>query len=348
MRIFKCPSCGAPVFFTNLVCGCGSPLVFRPAEQAFSASGRLCSNREAISCNWAAEDGRATCASCVQSAVVPDLTAAENSSHWATVEVAKRWVLANFARWDWFGSRDQGLRPIFHLLAEKTGEGLASVSMGHEDGTITINVSEADLAVRHQRRKALGESFRTMVGHIRHELAHFMFVRFSAEPGFLDDFRALFGDERSDYAAALASYYENGARGGWPVNYISAYASSHPHEDWAESFAHLLHLTDMIDSLLASAVTGPGLPPVGYDAYLERDAQQLIAYGAHVGLALNHVNRSMGLSDIYPFVHTPKICEKMAFIHERLRRGPKACEGAFNGPRVEAPPLSIGGATNRC
>lgn len=322
MRLFECPSCNGRVFFKNLACTCGTALVFKPVEYVFDAQSPYCANRDVIACNWAAETGKDLCSNCALSEVVPDLSSAQNVEHWAEVERTKRWVCSNLGRWGWFGPDDPRPKPVFHLLSENTGEGQVAVSMGHEDGTITINVSEADPAIRYQRRDALGEPFRTMMGHMRHELAHFMFERFSGDAGFLQRFRELFGDERADYAAALSNYYSNGVQQDWDSRYISTYASSHPHEDWAESFAHLLHLTDMIDSLTAFRLSGPELPPTDYDAYLETDADRLITYGARVGIALNHVNRSMGLSDIYPFVHTPVICEKMAFVHGCLVRGP--------------------------
>lgn len=192
--------------------------------------------------------------------------------------------------------------------------------MGHLEGVVTINVAEADPAIATARRENLDEPYRTMVGHFRHEIGHFMFERLSPREGFLDAFRALFGDERPDYGEALAAYHRCGPPQGWENACISAYAAAHPHEDWAESFAHLLHLTEIVDSAVSADVAGAAKVPQGYDPYLETDAEALLTAGATLGIALNHVNRSMGLSDIYPFVHTPRIREKLAFVHSWIRQ----------------------------
>jgi hypothetical protein len=105
----------------------------------------------------------------------------------------------------------------------------------------------------------------------------------------------------------------------WNDCHVTPYASSHPHEDWAETFAHLLHLTDITDSFAATGMNAPELPIIRYDAYGEKDAKRLIIAGAGLGIALNHVNRSMGLADIYPFVLTPAVREKLAFAHRYMR-----------------------------
>jgi hypothetical protein len=164
----------------------------------------------------------------------------------------------------------------------------------------------------------LGEPLRTMIGHFRHELGHFFFERFSEQADFPGAFRALFGDERADYAAALKKHYADGAPAGWQQSYISAYSSAHPHEDWAECFAHLLHLADIVDSFVASGLHSDTAPAPDYDPYAEPEADRLITFGADLGIALNHVNRSMGLADIYPFVLTPPIRQKLVFVHTSI------------------------------
>ncbi|WP_199223227.1 putative zinc-binding metallopeptidase [Oricola cellulosilytica] len=253
--------------------------------------------------------------------VIPDTFHGENRELWAEAEAAKRWVLANLARWGWFIGGDSGPKPVFHMLAEQGRGGTASVIMGHDDGLVTINVMEADPAQRAQRRQALGEKLRTMIGHFRHELGHFFFFkRFAPQQGFTDSFRALFGDERGDYDKALETHYSKGPPAGWDERHVTEYASSHPHEDWAESFAHVLHLTDIIDSFAAAGLSSPSLSGAGYDAYRETDPERLIFTGVELGIALNHVNRSMGLGDIYPFVVTPPIREKLGFVHTWLQK----------------------------
>jgi len=318
MRLFTCPECGSTLAFDNLTCGCGAAVFFDPAGQWFLTRAFPCKNRVEIGCNWAAQPGEALCHSCAMTEVIPDAFQNENRSLWAESERAKRWVLANLGRWGWFSPNDPGQKPVFHLMSEDTQAGEVEVIMGHELGVVTINVTEANPAESLHRRLELGESYRTMIGHYRHELAHFLFERLKHFPDFPDQFRAMFGDERFDYAAALERYYRYGAFTGWDQTYVTPYASSHPHEDWAESASHLLHLTDITDSFAAAGLVSPSLPGAGYDPYAETDAGKLITIGIELGIALNHVNRSMGINDIYPFVLTPAVRTKLMTIHRWL------------------------------
>ena len=317
MRIFQCPICGETLFFRNTSCSCGAEVGYDPDRAAFTTQFAPCANRPEIGCNWIAEgQGGRLCRACAMTEVIPDTFRAENLKHWAEAERAKRWVLANLARWGWFGPADLGPRPVFRLLAEHTSAGEVPVTMGHADGVVTINVTEADPAERVRRRIELGEPLRTMIGHYRHELGHFFFERLKADPAFLDAFRQTFGDERADYGEALKRHYAQGAPTDWQERHVSAYSSAHPHEDWAECFAHLLHLADITDSFVASGLRSPEAPGgPEYDPYAERDAEWLITVGAGLGIALNHINRSMGLPDIYPFVLTPPNRGKLAFVH---------------------------------
>ena len=319
MRIFSCPVCGRRLFFGNLACTCGASVAFDPEAASYVPLAAPCANRDLIGCDWVAEQPGGLCRSCIMTEVIPDTFHGENRWLWSRSEQAKRWVLASLARWGWFTDRDPGRRPVFHLLAESTATGSVPVSMGHAGGLVTINVTEADPTESVRRREALGEAARTMIGHFRHELAHFFFARLAGRDGFLDTFREAFGDERADYAKALDTYYRNGPAPGWEARHVTAYAASHPHEDWAESFAHLLHLTDITDSFLAAELRSASLPGPDYDPYAETDAVRLITAGAHLGLALNHVNRSMGLPDIYPFALTQAVRAKLALVHRWIR-----------------------------
>lgn len=321
MKIFTYPECSGPLFFENMVCSCGTSVAFDPSAGAFVAVATACANRDLISCNWSA-DGGELCRSCEMTTVRPDLAVTGNDALWSNAELAKRWVLACVMRWSWFSDRDSGPRPEFHMLAEATKDGQAEVVMGHDSGLVTLNLAEADPAERIRRRDQLGEPYRTMIGHTRHELAHFLFERLGRSSDFLNSFRSLFGNETEDYAQALAAYYESGPPAGWQESHITPYATAHPHEDWAESTAHTLHMTDIVDSFSAAGLSGSSLPGVGYDAYSETDPQRLIGYGVELGIALNHVNRSMGLSDLYPFVNSQRAREKLAFAHEWLSAGP--------------------------
>lgn len=328
MRIFTCPDCGDTLFFENIACSRGTEVAFDPDLADFVTDFAPCANRDRIGCNWIAEGETGLCRACAMTEVIPDASTPDNLALWADAERAKRWVLANLARWGWFTSADDGRRPVFKLLSEQTAAGDTAVSMGHADGIVTINVTEADAAERAKRRIELGEPLRTVIGHFRHELGHFFFERLAERPGFLDAFRAIFGDERADYGAALQRHYADGAPADWRRTHVSAYSSAHPHEDWAECFAHLLHLADIVDSFVAADLHSDVAPAADYDPYAERDADRLITFGAELGIALNHVNRSMGLADIYPFVLTPPIREKLAFVHGRMHAARPEAEAA--------------------
>lgn len=238
----------------------------------------------------------------------PDMAMPENADLWARAEAAKRWVLANLMRHGWFGPGDTGPSPIFDLLAEATRHGPSSTVMGHADGLITINVAEADPAEIVARRERMEEPYRTMIGHYRHELAHFLFLRLSAEdPGFVAAFRQLFGDESADYSAALERHYARDDDGTWRPSHISHYASAHPHEDWAETAAHALHLTDLLDSARALGFADAGT------------SNDLVG-AMDLGIALNHLNRSMGMEDLYPFVVSKAVRQKLDFASQALDR----------------------------
>lgn len=316
MQIFRCPACTAPVYFHNLACTCGQPVLFDPERQVMQSEGQPCVNRDDIGCNWLAEtDG--LCRSCAMTETVPDLREPDNLPMWNYSELSKRWVTANLGRWGWFTAADHGARPTFKMLSEKTLAGAENVTMGHADGLITINVTEASEAVLAKRQEDLGELYRTMTGHIRHEVAHFLFLRLAEDPGFLDGFRALFGDETADYGAALEAHYENPKPA--DDDHITSYATAHPHEDWAETIAHLLHLVDLIDSGAAAQLSLPdGLMP-GYDAYADPDTDTVISRAVDLSIAVNHVNRALDLADVYPFVLPDGVRRKFAFAHKHLR-----------------------------
>lgn len=323
MRLYACPACGGAVYFPNLACTCGQALAYDPAADAMRAAGDvgLCANRNAIGCNWQAAGGD-LCHACALTETVPDLSVAGNRGLWAEAEDAKRLVLAGLARWGWYAPSDQGAWPRFRLLSEKARHGNVPVVMGHADGLITINLAEADPAEREARRQGLGEPLRTMVGHFRHEIAHALFLRLEAKDGFTPAFRELMGDETADYGQAMDRHYNEGPPPDWAERHATAYASMHPHEDWAESAAHVMHLVDTTDSALAAGLSHSDLPPAGYDPYAERDSETAITYGVALGIATNHVNRSMGLDDLYPFVLSAAAREKLAFAHRWLSAGP--------------------------
>lgn len=318
MRVFPSPAADGTVFFDNLLSPGQVPLAYDPDQSAFVTGAPFCANRALIGCNWVASTPGGLCAACKLTALAPDTSLADTIPNWARTEAAKRWVLDNLRHWGWFGLADNGPHPVFHLLAE----GDTPVVMGHVDGVVTVSIAESDPVVGVIRREALDERYRTMVGHLRHEIAHMLWWRLSIRPDFLSDFRDIFGDERVDYGEALARHYDNGPPAGWQDSHLTAYASAHPHEDWAETAAHLLHLIDIVDSFTAVDLSAPDLPDWTWQAYAEPDTDRLLSAAAAVAIKINHVNRSMGLADLYPFVLSDTSRQKLAFVHRWLRQGP--------------------------
>ncbi len=322
MKIFHCPRCEAVLFFDNLVCTCGLAVSFSAPQQHFTSAHRFCANRETISCNWSCEPQAELCHSCQMTSVHPDLSVAGNAELWARAEAAKRHVLIGLMQWGWLTAGDTGPRPEFHMLAEATGSGSMDVTMGHAAGVVTINLAEADNAERVRRRETLGEPYRTVIGHFRHEIAHYLFDRLNGYTEFRDAFRAMFGDETRDYATALARHYENGSPPNWQETHVTAYASAHPHEDWAETSAHSMHLCDIVDSFLAAGLRKEGIPAIQTPPHHPRDPADMIETALKLGVALNHVNRAVGQPDIYPFVNSAVAREKLIFVLNWLRKGP--------------------------
>jgi hypothetical protein len=316
MFVFSNPVGAGMLWFNDLKTPEGTPVGYDPQARAFLPMPPFCINRERIGCNWIAPEEGKFCRACAMTALAPDPEIPNAIENWAETEAAKRWVIDNLGRWHWFRPEDPGARPVFHMLAD----GHTPAAMGHGDGVVTISVSEADPVVRVTRREALDEPYRTMIGHMRHEIAHMLWWRLSLRTDFLDAFRSVFGDERTDYQPALERHYRNGPPNDWRQRYLTTYASAHPHEDWAETTAHLLHLTDICDSV-AAGLGSSELPHPRWDPYAEADSGQLIRVAVSLVMGVNHINRSMGLSDIYPFVLSEIAQHKLAFVHDWLRRG---------------------------
>ena len=317
MKVFTNPVGSGNLWFHNLTTADGTPVAYDPQARAFLPMPPFCINRDIIGCNWIAPEEGAFCRSCAMTALAPAKEIPNSMTNWAETEASKRWVLDNLGRWHWFRPEDPGTRPVFHMLAD----GIALAGMGHSDGVVTISVSEADPVIRITRREALDEPYRTMIGHMRHEIAHMLWWRLSLREDFLTAFREMFGDERIDYKESLKKYYDHGPPKDWELFYLTSYASSHPHEDFAETGAHLLHLTDITDSFVATGMRTPEMPSLNWDPYSEPETSTLIDIAAALATRVNYVNRSMGLADIYPFALSQKAQKKLAFVHNWLRRG---------------------------
>ena len=195
------------------------------------------------------------------------------------------------------------------------------IMTGHDTGTITINIMEADDSVREKIRENMNESYRTLLGHFRHEVGHYYWDRFIARSNWLPLYRELFGDERVDYKESLQSYYQQGPRDGWMQDYITPYASAHPWEDWAESWAHYLHSIDILETASHHhvGIEGEGIAPYKGDIRIwikHQEFCQIADRLAGLMRILNELNRSLGQADPYPFELTPKVMEKLSFIHQ--------------------------------
>jgi len=329
MITFRC-ACGARCFFENTRClACHRELAFLPwagqmsAIEPTSPGGhrallddalvRKCSNySEQGVCNWLVrhETQGARCQACVLNRVVPDLSQAENRALWATMESAKRRLLYSLNR------LGLPVRP-----KDGDGGGLAfdikrdtpdeRVVTGHSDGLITLNLSEADPVSREETRVQLAERYRTPLGHFRHEIGHYYWDLLIDGSSWIGPYRALFGDERQDYAKALEAHYQRPLDSSWRGTFVSAYASSHPWEDWAETWAHLLHIVDTLDTAHEFGFASVS----GYDATSREHFARVIADWSELSLALNAMNRSMGQPDAYPFDIAQPVREKLTFVH---------------------------------
>ena len=335
MHQLQC-QCGQSVFSDNTQClNCGRVLGFNPfrgemlsldaqpdgrLQAADGSSWQLCANREQHQVCNGLVDGSAAgtlCAGCALNRTIPVLDRPENLRRWQKLEGAKRRMIAGLSRLGLdvrckINSHSAGMRFDFMEDQRSHPDVLETfVSTGHKNGVITINVVEADDVQRVQARELMGERYRTLLGHFRHEAGHFFYTELTQD---LAAFSQVFGDPSEDYDSALEAYYKNGPTADWGQHFISAYACSHPLEDWAECFAHYLHMQDALAT--ASAC---GLATISDSANL---SEQLQAWSA-LSMGLNEVSRSLGQRDAYPFIITDEIAQKLAFVHEAiLKAGP--------------------------
>jgi hypothetical protein len=273
------------------------------------------------------------CVACRHNVTIPTLTLGENQANWQKIELAKRGLFYSLLRFRLplltrTEDPEKGLGFAF-LADDPDAEGEeAHVLTGHAEGLITLNIAEASDPEREARRVALGEPFRTLLGHFRHEVAHYYWNVLVRDRGAFDDFRAVFGDERQDYGEALERHYAEGPGLGWEQRYISAYAASHPWEDFAETFAHYFHIVDALDTADAFGLrTNPDVETdaVGielrrtFDSYSSGTVDSLIRAWVPLTLAINSINRSMGQPDLYPFVLSEPVFEKLKYIHALIR-----------------------------
>jgi hypothetical protein len=332
MKALYC-SCGHRVFFDSMSCvACGAALGFDPqvlAMRSLDVAGagfwqaddgarfRLCANRHPWSiCNWlvAPKEETTLCRSCRLTELLPNLERLGNILLWGRMELAKRRLLYTLMTLGLPLAWGEGAGLRFRFLEDQRRNPDVFedfVTTGHAAGTITINLAEASDVERHQAREEMQERYRTPLGHLRHETGHYYFDWLLAEPGARERFRELFGDERTDYAAALQRHYAEGPPANWRAHFVSAYAAAHPHENWAESFAHFLHIVDMLETARTFRLARPGG---------EWPDEEWLSEWSELAVALNELNRSLGLEDAYPFVLTAEVYERLEFIRRRVAR----------------------------
>jgi hypothetical protein len=355
MKLFTCSTCGQALFFENTRCQkCGHQLAYIPelnvmsplesvpsrdrgspaepeafvalAKEAKNGRYRLCANYvQHDVCNWAipVEQERSFCLSCELNVDIPSPDGADTKLAWARLETAKRWLLYSLLG---LGlpidprspENEKGLGFSF-----KSSSADELVFTGHNEGLITINIAETDDPFREKTRQEMGEPYRTVLGHFRHEIGHYYWDLLIKDRGCLKPFRNLFGHETADYAEAQKRHYEGGPPADWRDRFVSAYASMHPWEDWAETFAHYLHIVDTLETarvyglaLRPKAASGAALPDMTARRLDFDDFDDLMTAWFSLTNALNSLNRSMGLRDLYPFVLSQPAIAKLRFIHE--------------------------------
>lgn len=353
-RAYRC-QCGHQTYFRNSQClGCGTPLGYLASSGSLvplqrgprkgtwqlygtrepgAAVYRRCANFELpAGCNWLVEagtarGGRGLCEACALNCTIPDLSEEGNRVLWTRMEKAKRRLVSQL----------MGLKlPVASKMDEDPEHGLACnflrsvpgrphVVTGHGDGIITINLDEADDPVRERIRQEMGEPYRTLLGHFRHEVGHYYWDRLVCDTAWHAPCRALFGDERVSYGQALKAHYRQGPPPDWRGRFVSSYASMHPWEDWAETWAHYMHVRDTLDTaasfgLQPGARASPAQPFTREDLWHPADPAGAAFLGLlHAWLettaVMNEMSAAMGHQDYYPFVLPRAAVAKLHFIH---------------------------------
>ncbi|AWN39308.1 zinc-binding metallopeptidase family protein [Methylobacterium durans] len=346
MKLFRCQSCGNILYFENQTCErCRHRLAYLPETGTLSAlepaggnawtplaipdrPSLFCTNAEHDACNWLVPPGSndAFCLACRHNGTIPDVADPANLLAWQQMEFAKHRLFYTLLRWNLplkTRAEDPEHGLVFHFLADPPAEG-PKVMTGHDNGVITIALVEANDAERETRRHAMGEPYRTLIGHFRHEVGHHYWDILVRDQAKLDACRAVFGDDSEDYEAALKRHYADGTPPDWQERYVSAYATTHPWEDFAETWAHYLHIVDTLEMASAFGLeVNPAVDTnreisakIDFDPYAAVSVQQIVDAWLPFVFAINSVNRAMGISDLYPFVLAPAVVRKLGFVHD--------------------------------
>ena len=343
MALFSCPHCARLLQLESRLCSrCRRTVAFDAESNAFFAldpssgrwmsagrqptDARLCDNGRLGVCNWLTRDPGGRCVSCARNRTIPDLTIRGVLGRWRKVEDAKRRAILGILRLGLPVVPAVPGDPVlaFDLLHDEAAEaGLPPVHLtGYLEGVVTINMIEADDTARDRIRGLMGEPYRTLVGHFRHELGHHFWRPLVDGRPPLADFRGVFGDERADYLMSAAAYYQAGAPEDWSDAFVSRYAAMHPWEDFAETFAHFLHIVDVL-ALASDFGMTMASPEDGDDAPMFRsevdlyaaDTASLISLWGPCAHALNAFSRCMGQPDLYPFALSPAVAVKLDFVN---------------------------------
>jgi hypothetical protein len=349
MKLFQCQNCGQALYFENTTCAsCGLRLGYVPEGEIVTALEeadglwtalavpesryRLCANAQHDVCNWllVPDHPEGFCAACRHNRTIPDLSNPDNLAHWRKIESAKHRLFYSLLRLDLpLTTRTEdpnGLAFDFLSSPANASAGNPPILTGHASGLITLNVAEADDPERERQRKSMGEPYRTLLGHFRHEIAHYYWDHLVKDTPAIDEFRRLFGDEREDYGQALQRHYANGAPPDWPERFVTTYASSHPWEDFAETWAHYFHMVDTLETAFAFGlrlrpkVSTDLAAAIDFDPYIA-EMDRIIDAWLPLTFAVNSINRSMGQPDLYPFAVPPSVILKLTFIHARIHAG---------------------------
>jgi hypothetical protein len=354
MKLFRCRVCDNIIYFENRTCGrCGHRLGYVPELEIMAAlepaggeawapvpgdggPRRFCANAGHDVCNWlmATESQERLCVACRHNDTIPDISRPSHLVAWREIELAKHRLFYSLLRWKLplaTRAEDPSHGLAFEFLADPHPSG-PRVMTGHDDGVVTIALAEADSAEIERRRAELAEPYRSLLGHFRHEIGHHYWDILVRDGGKLDECRAIFGDDSRNYEAALKRHYEHGAPAGWPERFVSAYAASHPWEDFAETWAHYLHIVDTLETANAFGVRiapsvdkeGAHFAKLNFDPYADGSIERIVEAWAPFVVAMNSVNRAMGRPDLYPFVIAPAVVQKLRFIHD-LVRGAARC-----------------------
>ena len=349
MQLFQCQKCSQLLYFENTLCEtCGSTLGYEPLGaqlEALEADGdiwrpiadrdhayRFCANAQYSACNWLipAESSDRFCKACRHNRTIPALSEGENLMRWRKLEYAKHRLFYQLIKLKLplpTNAELPGHGLVFDFLAEAQQPGAAKVMTGHDDGLITLNLQEADDAAREKLRTQMHEPYRTLLGHFRHEIGHFYWDLLVRDGNKLAQCRAVFGDDSQDYNQALQRHYAEGAPADWQEHFISQYATTHPWEDFAETWAHYLHI---IDTLETAATFRLGVHPkkvedpdlhadITLNPYGAGPIEGLIEAWLPLTFAVNSLNRSMGIADLYPFILSDTVVAKMGFIHQLVQ-----------------------------